>query len=141
MMLGTMHSRLAVAGLVASLLASTPVVGDSAGFTLAEAKQVYDSAHSALSYGFASPRQRHVSWAEDGNLRVAREPEFAPRTLVTRSDEASVVAVLPSDGSSIFFMRQRKQPAALELWQIDDERGGEPTLIASPVRPRFIAAP
>jgi dipeptidyl aminopeptidase/acylaminoacyl peptidase len=103
------------------------------GFTLAEAEQVYRSVRSGLGRGFDSPLQRFIFWIEEGNLVVAREPEFAPKILVPRQESSSIGRVVPSsDGRSLFYVRVSKgTPATRELVQLDTERETAPIVVAS----------
>ncbi len=119
--------------LTTSLGAATPEV-----FPLADALAAESTAKAAHG-AVVSGQGRYLAWIEAGSLRVALEPDFAPRTRVERDGGAPLTAVYAAgDERTILYLRGSEQPGfgatkardTRELWQVD-AREGKPQLVAS----------
>ncbi|MBL8271932.1 S9 family peptidase, partial [Steroidobacter sp.] len=94
-------------------------------FTLAEAQAARRGTRVEFLETASAAQRRYVFWLDEGQLIVAKEPEFTPR--VVASGEAGVVtrAFAVPGGRTIFFIRNA------ELRQIDVAEGAASRLVAS----------
>jgi dipeptidyl aminopeptidase/acylaminoacyl peptidase len=111
---------------------SAQIVAGTESFTLKDAEQVSRSAFGVLGRGFDSPGQRHMAWIEDGNLVVAREPDFIPRVLVSREENGAISRLAFSKDGSLLYVRAGKgSPAVPGLLKLDLASSSAPELVAS----------
>lgn len=129
-----------VAALVGFALVAVPVLAATPEtFTIAEIVPVTDLTRAAQSV-VSSPKGRYVAWVAEGNLLVAREPDFKTETLVAREGGDAITTTYASaDGRTVFYTRGASQPAfgsvpardTRALWLADVERKSAPQLVAS----------
>ncbi|MBL8265104.1 prolyl oligopeptidase family serine peptidase [Steroidobacter sp.] len=133
---------LAAAGLFCASV--VPASTKAQGFTLDEGRDALNNARELLGRGFASASQRYLAWVDKGELFIASEPEFVPRTLVARTADSVVASAFPSsDGRSLLYISERAKPSpSRELLALDLETG-KSTVVASgnDVPSDFVFAP
>ncbi|MEM0955965.1 MAG: prolyl oligopeptidase family serine peptidase, partial [Pseudomonadota bacterium] len=73
-----------------------------------------------------------LAWVDSGDLRIAREPDFIPQTVLSRDEVSAVRSIYPSrDGETILFIRGRATMSFgdiakaddRELWSVDVSTG------------------
>lgn len=129
---------------IGSIFTSEPSVAATKGkFTIDELREGARSMHigeGASAIVIGSPESKYLAWVDHGDLRVAREPDFKPKTLVGQDEDEPIVKVdLSTDGRTIFYWRGAIQGElggipgrdTRELWEVDAELKDPPRLIAS----------
>ncbi|HVS69649.1 MAG TPA: prolyl oligopeptidase family serine peptidase [Phycisphaerae bacterium] len=119
-----MKPGLLIGLLLAASAVSSARAAEPETFTIPQTELVSRSARAVLTRGFDSPAQRDMAWIEDGNLFVARPPDFAPKLRISRRENGDVSRLFFARDGSLFVMRAGKgtppTPDLVKLNPADD---------------------
>ncbi|MBL8271873.1 S9 family peptidase [Steroidobacter sp.] len=131
-----MKLRHYLAGVAVALVLSCPSLASDAreALTRDEIQQARLNAYGALQATFGSTQHRYLSWRNDGNLMIAREPTFEPEVLVAGGERGPIARYSASrDGKHLMYVHDRKDTAggsALMFLEVD-KKGSTPVLVAT----------